>query len=84
MSGRHKSLLLRTEVRPAGRLCQCKHNSKHNIRKGEPRLVVKDPGPAAREQGYCSKCGAAMLDEAEERLAVLRANLVKDAQATDL
>lgn len=75
MPGRHKSLLLRTEVRPAGRLCQCKHNSKHSIAKGEPRLVVKDSGPAARERGYCSECGAEMLDQAEKRLAALRANL---------
>lgn len=72
MAGRHKSLLLRTEVRPAGRLCQCKHNSKHSISKGEPRLVVKDSGPAARERGYCAECGAEMLQQAVDQLAVLR------------
>jgi hypothetical protein len=73
--GRHKSLLLRAEVRPAGRRCRCKHNPKHTITKGEPRLVVKEPGPAAGEKGYCAECGAQMLDLAEDRLTELRGAL---------
>jgi hypothetical protein len=73
--GRHKSLLLRIQVRPAGRRCQCKHNPKHTITKGERRLVVKDSGPATRERGYCADCGAEMLNQAERQLAALRADL---------
>lgn len=75
MTGRHKSLLLRTEIRPAGRRCHCKHNAGHLIHKGEPRLVVKDAGPAARERGYCAACGAEMIRQAEEKLAGLREGL---------
>jgi hypothetical protein len=68
----HKSLLLRTEVRPAGKLCHCKHNKRHAIRKGEPRLVVKEPGPASAERGYCAACAREMLDEATTKVAGLR------------
>ena len=68
----HKSLLLRAEVRPAGKLCYCKHNKKHAITKGEPRLVVKEPGPASPEWGYCSACASEMLDEAGAGLNKLR------------
>jgi hypothetical protein len=75
MAGRTKSILLRTEVRPAGRRCNCKHNHTHEIVKGEPRLVVKDAGPAARERGYCRECGESMLDAAAERIEGLRAEL---------
>ena len=75
MPSKHKSLLLRAEVRPAGKLCYCKHNRKHAITKGEPRLVVKDPGPAAGEKGYCAECGAEMVAVAERDLAQLRESL---------
>lgn len=68
----HKSLLLRAEVRPAGRLCYCKHNKNHAITKGEPRLVVKESGPASPEWGYCAACAAEMLDEADAKVAGLR------------
>jgi hypothetical protein len=68
----HKSLLLRAEVRPAGKLCYCKHNKKHAITKGEPRLAVKEAGPAAAERGYCAACAREMLDEADAKLAALR------------
>lgn len=51
-----KGLLLRLEVRPAGRLCHCKHNKSHAITKGDPRLIVKESGPAAAERGYCEAC----------------------------
>jgi hypothetical protein len=66
---------LRVEVREAGRLCYCKHSKQHAIKKGEPRLVVKDPGPAAGEQGYCAECAEEMLRQAERRLGKLRAAL---------
>ncbi len=28
---------------------------------GELRLIVKEPGPASGEQGYCAPCGLMML-----------------------
>lgn len=61
MGGRVRSILLGLEVRPAGKLCHCKHNARHRIAKGELRLVVKDPGAVGTEQGYCATCGLAML-----------------------
>ena len=71
----HRSLLLRVDVREAGKLCRCKHNRKHAITKGELRLVVKEPGPGTPEYGYCAACAQEMLAKAEERLAELRADL---------
>ncbi len=71
----HKSLLLRAEVRPAGKLCYCKHNRKHAITKGELRLVVKEPGPASGERGYCAECARDMLAKANATLAALREDL---------
>lgn len=71
----HRSLLLRVDVREAGRLCRCKHNHQHTISKGEVRLVVKEPGPGTPEYGYCAACAEEMLDKAEDRLAELRAGL---------
>ncbi len=46
----------------------CKHNPRHRIARGELRLVVKNPGPAAGENGYCSACGQLMLDAAYRAL----------------
>ena len=71
----HRSLLLRVDVREAGKLCRCKHNRKHAITKGELRLVVKEPGPGTPEYGYCVACAQEMLAKAEARLAELRADL---------
>jgi hypothetical protein len=48
------------------------------IAKGDPRLVVKESGPAAGEKGYCGVCGAEMIRKAEEHLEVLRAALDGD------
>jgi hypothetical protein len=64
-----RGVLLGLEVRPAGKACKCKHNAKHSITKGQLRLVVKAPGPASGEQGYCAPCGMAMLAAAQEMLA---------------
>jgi hypothetical protein len=75
-----KSLLLRVEVRPAGKKCHCAHSAKHVILKGEPRVVVKAPGIATPEKGYCGVCGAAMIKHAENELAGLRSHLSTDAQ----
>jgi hypothetical protein len=72
---RTRSLLHRVEVRPAGRLCRCAHNQSHEIRKGEPRFVIRDPGPAGGEKGYCVECARVMLSAAERQLGELRASL---------
>jgi hypothetical protein len=68
-------VLLRVEVRKAGKLCRCKHNKKHTITKGQLRLVVKEPGPGTPEYGYCASCAAEMLALAEAKLAELRTEL---------
>ncbi|MDQ3092029.1 MAG: hypothetical protein M3R46_10310 [Actinomycetota bacterium] len=63
-----KSLLLKFEVRSAGRKSRCSHNKNHEILKGEPRVVVKAPGVATPEKGYCAVCGRAMIERAREAL----------------
>lgn len=73
-----RSILLRVEVRPAGRLAHCARNKQHDIRKGEPRFVVRAPGPAGGEKGYCAVCATTMLEAAEKELSALRAGLVAD------
>lgn len=75
MGGKLRSLFLRIEVRPAGRLSRCGHDKKHEIRKGELRFIVRAAGPAGGERGYCAKCANEMLDAAEEQLAELREQL---------
>jgi hypothetical protein len=72
---RTRSILLRVEVRPAGHLAHCAHNKKHEIRKGEPRFVVRDPGPAGGEKGYCAACAAEILDASEAQLQELLAQI---------
>jgi hypothetical protein len=72
---RVRSLLLRIDVRPAGKLSRCSHNKKHAIPKGELRFIVKDQGPAGGEKGYCVDCAAEMLDASEAQLEELRKSL---------
>ena len=72
---RVKSVLLRLEVRPAGRLSHCSHKKSHEIRKGELRFVVKAPGVATAEKGYCAACAAEMIDKAQADLVQLRTEL---------
>lgn len=71
----HKSLLLRLRVQPAGKLSRCKHNRKHEIKKGELRFLVKEPGAGAGERGYCTACAEEMIEQAERELANLRSAL---------
>ena len=71
----HKSLLLRITIRPAGKKSHCSHNAKHVIAKGESRMIVKAPGIATPEKGYCSECGLAMIAQAEQQLAEIRGQL---------
>jgi hypothetical protein len=75
MSGRTRLVLLRLEVRPAGRAAKCAHNKSHIIRKGEPRFVVRGYGPAAGEKGYCKRCAKAMLRLARKNLDDLEKEL---------
>jgi hypothetical protein len=65
---RHRSLLLKIEVREAGRRAQCRHDRSHLIAKGETRFIVRNPGPAGGEKGYCAECGASMLELARREL----------------
>lgn len=65
---RTRSILLKVEVRPAGHGCNCKHNPRHRIVKGEPRLIVQNAGPASGENGYCTACAEPMIAAARDQL----------------
>jgi hypothetical protein len=71
----YKSLLLRLTVRPAGKKSYCSHNAKHIIPKGATRMIVKAPGIATPEKGYCAACGVAMIQQAEQQLVAIRGEL---------
>lgn len=77
---RTRSLLLSSEIRPAGRGCNCKHNKRHRILMGEARLVVANPGPAAGENGYCVTCARAMIQAARAQLDELAVRLEDPGQ----
>ena len=70
-----RRVLRHLSVKPAGHAAGCKHNPKHRAAKGELRLIIKTPGPAAREQGYCAECGSKILDAAERDVQRLREQL---------
>lgn len=75
MPGRTRSLLPRVEVRAAGKLSRCHHDKRHEIQKGETRVVVRNPGPAAGEYGYCIDCALAMLRLARHQIDELESAL---------
>jgi hypothetical protein len=75
MPGRLRTVLLRLEVRRAGKLCRCGHDRRHEIRKGEKRFVVSEHGPAAGDKGYCVNCARKMLDASTADLEALRQEL---------
>lgn len=75
MPRRTRSVLMNLELRPAGRACNCHGDKRHRILKGELRLVVKNSGPAAGEDGYCGACAQAMLKAAQDNLAGLHTAL---------
>lgn len=75
MPGRTRSVLLSLELRPAGRACDCHGNKRHRILKGEPRLAVKNAGPAAGEDGYCGACAQVIIKLAQDKLAALSTDL---------
>lgn len=70
-----RSILLRLEVRPAGRASKCARNKAHAIAKGQPRFVVRNYGPAQGEKGYCRRCAVAMINRAHADLEALEADL---------
>lgn len=71
-----RSILLRLEVRPAGRASKCAHNpNSHGIAQGQDRFVVRNPGFAQGEKGYCKRCAKAMIRKARKDLDVLEADL---------
>ena len=52
-----KRVLGSLSVRAAKAAAGCKFNPKHRVAKGALRLIVKNPGPASGENGYCVECG---------------------------
>jgi hypothetical protein len=80
MPGRPRAVLLSLAVRPAGRACACKHDSRHSIARGEPRLIVKNPGPASGESGYCITCAQHMLSLARAELDRHSRSLARTAE----
>jgi hypothetical protein len=71
-----RSILLKLEVRPAGRASKCAHNPKsHAIAQGQDRFVIRNPGFAQGEKGYCKRCAKAMIREARKELDALEARL---------
>jgi hypothetical protein len=69
----YKSMLVSHRLVIAGRLRSCHHVRKHKIVKGEMCIEVR-VGMAWK--GYCLACAAAMISEAEERLAELRSQAI--------
>lgn len=64
-------------VKPAGRSAGCKHNKKHRVAKGEYRLLIKNPGPASGEVGYCAQCGLKILEAAHADVQKLTEELAE-------
>ena len=85
MPGNVRNILMTIEVRPAGRRCQCAHDKRHQILKGEARVVIKNPG-APGDRGYCAACGRAMVAAARHELARLETALrvTRTAPATSV
>jgi hypothetical protein len=73
-----RRILRGVSITVAGRASGCKHNRKHTVRKGEHRLLIKNPGPAGGERGYCAECGLAILEAAQEDLESLIDELKAD------
>jgi hypothetical protein len=69
---RHKSLLVPVTLVRAGRLRKCYHDPRHQIRKGDACLEVKENLSA---KGYCLACADRMQVEAARRLAELAAEI---------
>lgn len=72
---RVRSVLLTLTVRPAGRRCSCKRSKKHQLLKGDARFIVKAPGIATSEDGYCAECALEMIDAARRTLDHIESEL---------
>ena len=73
---RVRGILLHLEVRPAGKRCSCKRDDRHTMLKGQARMVVREPGIATGEAGYCAACGLAMIEQAKAALDELERQLI--------
>ena len=74
MPGKVRNILMTIEVRPAGRRCQCAHDKRHLITKGQTRVIINNAG-APGDRGYCAGCGRAMVAAARHELARLETAL---------
>jgi len=66
----HKSLLVKSKWKTAGRRRKCYHDPKHSILKGDDVLEVAVG--MGSPQGYCRACGQAMVSIAMSRLQTLQ------------
>jgi hypothetical protein len=66
---RLRDVVDKLEVRRSKRANRCKFNSSHKVSKGHLWLIVTRRGPTPRDFSYCTQCGIAMLEDAQERLA---------------
>ena len=74
-----KRVLRNLTVKAVKRTASCKRNKGHSVAKGELRLIIKNPGPAAGERGYCAECGLDILAAAEADVQQLREQLLDGA-----
>ena len=70
----YKSVLLRLDIRPAGRLSRCRSNKSHEIKKGEAGYREGSWSRHTRT-GYCATCAANMIERAHDELDELRQRL---------
>lgn len=68
MPGRPRRITLRLTVGTAKRTRKCRRNGSHKIGAGEQLLLLKEPGPASGEHGYCSSCASEMINAAHKDL----------------
>lgn len=68
-----RTVLLRMSVETAKRTRKCSRSKAHAVRPGERLLLVREPGPAAGEKGYCASCAEEMLAAAQTHLNDLHA-----------
>lgn len=70
-----KRILKDASVETAVRKRICHHSrTKHEIPGGTQCLVVKDPASGG-SRNYCPECAASILDQADDDLSALRAQL---------
>lgn len=75
MPRKPRTIMLRMTVGTAKRERKCKRSKAHTIPPGGHLLLVREPGPATGEQGYCPECAADMLAAARDQLDELEHGL---------